>query len=1478
MKLEKRIIQGTKRIAAFVLALLMVLTTVSNGNFATTAKAAKSETEENVGHKVAIFYGYGGKAGTTNPATSVFKKDLNNTAYDSTAKYGLTDGDFHTTATSGKETAYGQQNAPSAVKSVDVIYGDLTYTFDKYIDGATVYLSTDGTELNLSEGTQLIKFGGGSTAWNAKSTKPVIRFFHVADDLAIVYHYADEVKLSINAGKGASYTSDFPGYSTTNDNNVFVGYSRPREMANGFDTSIHIPEGKTIDCINLQIGEKTITIPSASIKNGTYINSSYELTDDSTEAILYYKEDKLTVYAIKENISVNVNYVGASAGKNITVIGAEGSEHAITSSEFQKYVKENGGSVDLDNGNIKLNNAYSNSKGLSLAVNAAYGTVKELVVAMGEHTWTLSGDSITGNYTSYVDSKYEEVVREGDKYASGDLFKYVHSGSNKYYNFRFYEIKEDITITVHYKECEAEVVDTNGYFGTVSYDYYPSGSDATVEGNTLKISSRYLRGENAYSYRLAMKPNALVALKGIRVSDSSGTYKKDILTAEALSGTYKEEGLGTIAFSYSGGKYYIRVLAQTADKLIVTPILDYVYESKGYSNVTLEASKALSVKIESGYPTAVNVSDDYLSLKVPKDALTEGVAKKSFRWALGSTLDNDYEYYTLEVYATHKDGSGNMQTTLLTTLGNNAVSYLADKTKDQTFSYTSESISIKYNKSKYGEAQIRFWGVSGTMDFILKMNYKNYNTGEVVAADAAKFNNKQTIKLNGAHSTWTVDHEIRGMSIDTANNKVTFDGKYLNGVNVPDSSGYYGCPRFVITEKQGYEISTITVTESGNSKNTYTFEATNSKTTATCNSGALGTIYFSFDNGKYYVRFAALSVRDVTIQVSYKALRGTPYAVTTSGIAKGNTEMTFTGDDISGVSISKDLLTAKVAGADTLTNGVNGKSIRWAFSSTYGSGWEYYKIEIYSADTGKLYDTLGEDLESYLVNAEKDQTVGSTLPGMTVRYSKDKSGCAYLRVWNVSKNYHFVLYYKNYATGQVVAANQATVNINYGGKVSYNDSSVRLEMENANKTTVNVNTKLEKEKGIKYFVYTKKLGDNVESISIAANGRNYVIGKGLKSGQSVGMDVLGAKVLYYKSTDGYAQIRVWNVVGNISLTTNLSHNNKYTIFFDEGDHGIFKVSEIPDSATYNSNMSEITLLQGSVHNSKKGNGTSVRYDVTPDVGWEIDCVKVTVGGETYRLDHRELQSGKTLTVKTLPNTAIRYNVDSNGAQIRMVHVDEDTRIQVQYREDEYSLTIYTQYKGVIKAEAYETAELFTQFTDNFAVAKIVSGTTAGRVNGIKYWIKPIQKGDVITNAVVRNKFGDYVIMGDDFTEEQWQDYKIKGGIIRYYKGYDGIIELRAWGIYEDLEIICFYNGETPDPHMLIPDDVGTYDLGPYGDDEGYDDVIVEPMKSASDKNSNRWLPVVVTVAVSLVGLGLLLFLILFFLKKRKMKEEGKEEN
>ena len=562
-----------KRVLTVALALMMVVQTVINGNFAAIVKAAKSETAvaeaaESGDHKVTIFYGYGvtPASAENNKATSVFIKETDNIAYSSTAKYGLTNGDFSDPTGNLQTARYGQTNV-AQVTGMEVIYGDLTYRYSAY-STKVLYLSSDKTKLNIEEGgTKLLNLGGN---WTAKSQN-YIRFHNIADDLTIVYHYVDEVALSINAGDGASYTSNFPGYSTTDDSNVFVGYSRPREISNGFDTSIHAPEGKAIDYINLQIGEKALTIPNASVKNGTYINSSYELTNDSNNALLYYKGDKLTVYTIKENISVDVSYMDVKSEKTITVIGAEGSKQAIASSDFLTYVTENGGDVDFNNGVIRLNNAYSGSKGLGLTVNAAYGTVSELVITMGEHTWTLSGNAITASYTSFVGSDYKEVVRS--RYAAGDLFKYAYTAGNNFYSFRFYEIREDITIAVHYKDCEAEVVDEYGSLKVVHYDQYPEMSNASVTDNTLKISSRYLRGSNSYSYRVAIRAWNDEIVSGFRIRDEKGVDSLTFLK-EDKDKTDTTESLGKIKFAYSGGVYYIRVLEQTADKLIITPIVD----------------------------------------------------------------------------------------------------------------------------------------------------------------------------------------------------------------------------------------------------------------------------------------------------------------------------------------------------------------------------------------------------------------------------------------------------------------------------------------------------------------------------------------------------------------------------------------------------------------------------------------------------------------------------------------------------------------------------------------------------------------------------------------------------------------------------------------------------------------------------------------------------------------------------------------
>ena len=228
-----------------------------------------------------------------------------------------------------------------------------------------------------------------------------------------------------------------------------------------------------------------------------------------------------------------------------------------------------------------------------------------------------------------------------------------------------------------------------------------------------------------------------------------------------------------------------------------------------------------------------------------------------------------------------------------------------------------------------------------------------------------------------------------------------------------------------------------------------------------------------------------------------------------------------------------------------------------------------------------------------------------------------------------------------------------------------------------------------------------------------------------------------------------------------------------------GEYGEYHITDIPSSAKINPEVNKITVLQGSTNNSKTGNKTSVAIAVNPKPGYEVDYITFTVGGKTYKLDSKTLKSGTSLMVKIAPGCAIRYNSDSNGnTQIRFVHVDKNTILKVYYRSKTYTVNVNNQQLSKMRAEGYgESYE--TEFTENFAVAKIISGTTIARQNGIKYWIVPIGEHD-ITSIVVENSYGDYVICGLGFEDTQYADYVLKGITLRYYKGHNGMAEIRMW--------------------------------------------------------------------------------------------------
>ncbi len=582
-----------KNVLAFALACLVLLQTAVNERLLVPVRAAESD------HNVTIFYGYGGQAGTANPATNVMVNDVNDKAYYSTAKYGVTNGDFNDSGSSLPVNRYGQKNAAATIVSADILYGDLKYTMNSY-SAATIYLSADEKSLNTSSGTKLLAFGG-SNPWKAGSSSGVIRFYHIADDLTIVYHYADEVTLSINGGEGAVYSSEtgFPGYSVTNkETNVYTGYSRPRtDIKEGFDTTITYPAGKTVNGATILIGTEKISVSAEQMQADFYVNSAYEITTDATDAILKFTrgvsgmDGTLKVYKINSNISMTVTYEGEDPKEPLLlkVVGANHtSANVISSTAMSSYVgAEN---FDAANGVVTFQNEYfsenfGTADGLAFSAYSVYGTVESVEVMIGTHTVTFGnedGDLVTSG--RWISQDYKKVKAMP---GTGAKLKYAHNLSSSVYSFRFWEISEDITIIFHYTTIQAEVVNTNGQLTRIAYDDGTSvftkipENAVTVENTRLTLETGYMRnGANYYCYRVKMEA-AGSALAGVQICAEKVAETCDLIPADKKSGTTTVDTLGTFTYSYNTGSssngshdmYYIRVKAQNVDKLIFKPII-----------------------------------------------------------------------------------------------------------------------------------------------------------------------------------------------------------------------------------------------------------------------------------------------------------------------------------------------------------------------------------------------------------------------------------------------------------------------------------------------------------------------------------------------------------------------------------------------------------------------------------------------------------------------------------------------------------------------------------------------------------------------------------------------------------------------------------------------------------------------------------------------------------------------------------------
>ncbi len=1166
----------------------------------------------------------------------------------------------------------------------------------------------------------------------------------------------------------------------------------------------------------------------------------------------------------KENTYVNLFNFNVQLKEDTTIYGKYKSLHTLrfigagskTANPIStsEWVDRTSGTFDVS-GTATVIGDYISGEGAAIGINTSIGTPTEITIEYNGYKVILTGNQVTGSTTTNLYLSDTGTV-SGTSNPDTNVMRYVHNGNVSAVVIRFYKVTSDINVTVKYSDVKETVTATfdNSSNAASAFSLDAQTVNTEVEASSFTVPSSDLKGDNNNSVRMVITPNPSLMV-GLILSDGINEY--EYRYGDSAVATWYD-GIGKVAMAYYNGVYFVRFLYLLKDVTVKPIVVDF---NKSFK-VNLDSSEDLTVTYDKNYPSAIGVSNDAKIVDVPAGTLPSSEIGESFRWNLGSTIGSDFEYYKIEII--DQDETDEMKK-VIATLGEEFVSYKLNANQLSTFQ-SPNGISVRYNKSSYGEAQLRFWGV--TKNILIKVYYKNYLNNQVVTAENAVFNinydvkiDIETDKVNGYFDYVTENTVVSG-------NTATVPAIELTGDNTTISQDAAGIItsnvlRLRIAELGKYAVESVTVSD-GITTKTFTNNENYLST--------LGNIVFVRYGGMVLIRFNKIYTdKTITVSATYSQRPDGPYKVA----LESDKALAAVSDNQNPKSIKVGINSLSITVPEgALSSDKTGESFLWYLSSTAGMGYEYSKIEIYNTDTSEMLGTIGANFESYLEAADTGQVAGFELPGIKVRYFKSAYGEAQIRVWGVYANIRIVVYYKNYLTGDEYAANDVNLKLNYKGIVYLRAVGLNVEATSKGPITylddyrkIRFNKHTVAETGVRYVMKPTKLGARIEYVLVTVGNKSYKVGQGTDIQKVVGKVLPGVKVRFYRNLNGGAIVRVWGVTQNVVVTPVVSYGNRATITIDVGEYGEYRITDIPSSAKINPEVNKITVLQGSTNNSKTGNKTSVAIAVNPKPGYEVDYITFTVGGKTYKLDSKTLKSGTSLMVKIAPGCAIRYNSDSNGnTQIRFVHVDKNTILKVYYRSKTYTVNVNNQQLSKMRAEGYgESYE--TEFTENFAVAKIISGTTIARQNGIKYWIVPIGEHD-ITSIVVENSYGDYVICGLGFEDTQYADYVLKGITLRYYKGHNGMAEIRMWAVKDDINITVFYDGETPKTNTPVPEDIGTYDVGKYDSTLPYDNMalsraLIEP-KSEKESGNNL---LMVGGLVAVAGI------ISLILKKQKRKSE-----
>lgn len=184
--------------------------------------------------------------------------------------------------------------------------------------------------------------------------------------------------------------------------------------------------------------------------------------------------------------------------------------------------------------------------------------------------------------------------------------------------------------------------------------------------------------------------------------------------------------IGDIRWVY-GTTSYLRINSLSTDRDI------FIFEDTS-SSIGILSSPIVPIAIDGvNNPEKVLISNDLKTILFKEKPLPY---EDSLRWNLHSTAGMDIEYFKIE-------RCNQANNAVRGTAGNDFISY-KETTKDQTVN--ASNISTRYNKSKYGEAQVRVWGANSNQ--YVKVYYKNYSTEAVYDYEEAPITYDGVVTFN----------------------------------------------------------------------------------------------------------------------------------------------------------------------------------------------------------------------------------------------------------------------------------------------------------------------------------------------------------------------------------------------------------------------------------------------------------------------------------------------------------------------------------------------------------------------------------------------------------------------------------------------------------------------------------------------------------------------------------------------------------